>query len=189
MTDKAAILAEEGRTADNWPQLRVSGGILAIRKGTDLNLARFNQYFNSIAVQNIATHQKPQHVTTSGEEEDRGAMATELKSTAASLDLGTSGKAALSGKPKTSIEFLRHSGMSGKQVRHLEKTGADIRDSLRAKMPEGTRFADEVLHAIILPKTGAPREIGGYTLATPMTNAFPLLDKGTGNVSVLREHR
>ena len=191
--NKRDVLDKEERKHEQWPSLRTEGGILKIKTGEPKAISKFNEYFITHSVNNIAISQKPQHVTLSGTEEDRLGMAKELESTAKGLNLGTRGKADLSGKPKTSLEFLRHSTMDEKQVRAMEQLGHQMRKSLRDKFKTqkkiDIRFADEELNGIIVPITGVPREIGGYMLATPMTNVFPLLDKGGGKVTALREYR
>ena len=186
--DKANVMKQESRKRDTWPMLSVNAGKAEIKTGKSMSLDKFNHYFMTTGVQNIPFNQKPQHVTKSGEVEDRLKMARELLKTAKAFEPGTKGKKALSGMPKTSVELLRHSAMSKGQVKELEAIGYEIREILRQKL-SNVVFADDVLNAIIMPKGGAPREIGGYTIATPMTNSFPLLDKGNGKVSVLREFR
>ena len=191
-TDKEDLLKKEQRKFDNWPTLKISGTNLAVKNGQPKAIDKFNEYFVTYEVKNIKWTQKPQHVTKSGQVEDRLNMANELNSTAKSISLGTKGKSGLSGKAKTSLEFLRHSSLNQKQVKAMEKAGHQMRTSLRKKFKKkktDIKFADEELNGIIVPVTGVPREIGGYTLATPMTNVFPLLDKGGGKVTTLREYR
>ena len=188
--ERGAVLTKEHRQLDDWPTLKKSGDKVAIKKGEDVCLAKFNEYFETQANPvNILRTQKPQHITTSGKNEDRLKMAKELQEVAIAIEFGTSGKKDLSGKPKTALEFLRHSAMGQQEVTELEAYGKEIRKQIKAKLGDDIKFADEHLNGLVVPITGAPRDIGGYTLATPMTNVFPLLDKRNGKVTTLREYR
>jgi hypothetical protein len=187
---RADVLRKENRKLDDWPTLKKSGSGVAVKKGEDVCLTKFNEYFlTQGAPTNIIRTQKPQHITKSGAEEDRLSMAKELQEVAIAIEFGTSGKKALSGKPKTALEFLRKSDMTEEQVAELEAYGKEIRKQIKAKLGADIKFADENLNGLVVPITGAPRNIGGYTLATPMTNVFPLLQKRQGKVTTLREYR
>ncbi|MGH1336002.1 MAG: hypothetical protein ACRBFS_07720 [Aureispira sp.] len=188
-TDKASALKEEKRDLKQWPKLTAKANKLETTTGTDVSLEKFNALFRAKFVNNIVKSTKPQHVTTSGKEEDRLAMAKELEETSIKIEMGTRGKRELSAKPKTTLEFLRHSSLNEQEVAKLEAHGQKIREELKKKLGDDTKFADEELNGIIVPTTGVPRMVGGYTLATPMTNAFPLLQKGQNKVTALREYR
>ncbi len=212
---RAAVMMREGRSDETWPKLRNNNGKLESVKTKTSSasqgmsgaasssagassdslltaLDKFNQHFSVESIQNIRMYQKPQHVTVSGDSEDRLLMAVELESTAERLDSGTRGKKALSRQPKTAVEFLRNPTAEEKEVSHLERIAHSIRTTMKGKLKAGVKFADEELNGIILPTTGAPREVGGYTLTTPMTNVFPLIGKSNTEgkeVTVLREDR
>lgn len=185
------VLKAEKRKAGEWPEVRKEGNKLAVKRGTPVALDKFNQYFITTQVANIMLMQQPQHLTMSGNQEDRLDMAQELTETSEKFKPGTSNKKTLSMKPKTSMEFLRHPSLTDGAPAAMEQMSHEIRKALRKELGEKTLFADELLNGMIIPKTGAPREIGGFTLTTPMTNAYPLLKLtgGGGGVSVLRERR
>lgn len=193
---RSEILKLEKRTIETWPSVKMNptNDQLQVRSDKHIPIALdiFNEIFQTKFVRNIGIYTNPQHATTSGEPEDRLKMAKELAQTADWFKLGTSGKVALSKKPKTSIELLRHASISGKEMRMMEDYAAWVRRALSKQLGEGTKFADDHLNAIILPASGAPREIGGYTLLTPMTNVLPLIrlrGEGKEEVTVLRENR
>ncbi|OCA03052.1 hypothetical protein [Akkermansia glycaniphila] len=186
----------ENRKKETWPAVKMDRANSQLQvpsdKYTPIALEKFNEIFLTKFVNNISMHTMPQHATKSGKSENRLTMAEELVKTACAFKPGTSGKVALSKMPKTSIELLRHAFMSGEEVRRMEGYAGQVREQLLKKLGKDTKFADDHLNAIIIPASGVPREIGGYTLLTPMTNALPLIRlgrEGKKEVTVLRENR
>jgi Domain of unknown function (DUF4157) len=190
---KAEIQKRENRKKETWPTVTPTEGRLVAVIGTAHEaLGKFNLYFNTFQADNIPLKQAPQHVTVSGAPEDIIKMAEELLSTSKKFKKGTAAKSALSMMPKTALELLRHPSLSPKASLMLERMAHQIRETLRPQLPHTTIFADEHLNAIVIPKTGVPREIGGFSLTTPMTNAYPLIKltaSEPGVMTVLRERR
>ena len=190
---KSEIQKRENRKRGTWPTVAPTEGRLVAVIGTAHEaLDKFNLYFNTLKADNIAFNQPPQHVTVSGAPENIIKMAEELLSTSKKFKKGTSAKSALSMMPKTALELLRHPSLPPRASLILERIAHQIRETLKLQLPDTTMFADEHLNAIVIPKTGAPREIGGFSLTTPMTNAYPLIKLATsepGTMTVLRERR
>ena len=186
-TWKALNAIDAANRKSSYPKIELDENKL---KGETAAVDIFNKHF-LVELKKRGRQLAPiQHITVSGYSEDRMKMAKELVDTSEGYSIDkTSSKSKLSLKPKTSMELLRFSRMGAQDVRSLEKSANQVRLNLKAGTSSDIKFADECLNAIIIPNSGAPRQIGGYFLTTPMTNVFPVIPLEKGGITILRENR